>query len=404
MDTQLAPFIRDTNAGKAAKDILRKCVHCGFCTATCPTYQLQGDELDGPRGRIYLIKQVLEGNRVTAKTQHHLDRCLTCRSCETTCPSGVEYGRLLEIGREIVDNKVARGWMDRLMRKGLLWVVPHPQRFAPLLKVAGLVRGILPSRLADKIPVVNRDGSEHERWNTESKERCMLVLGGCVQSVTNPSINAATSRLLAQQGIQLVDVESVACCGAMHLHMSQAEAARQIARHNIDAWWPHIEKGAEAVISTASGCGSVVRDYGHLLADDRQYAEKAAKVTELCRDISEVVDPGLIESVGKGRRVAFHSPCSLQHHLGVRGKVEALLQAADFQLCSVEDSHLCCGSAGSYSVLQPKIATQLKTNKLKALTIDSPNIIATANIGCLMHLQSGASQRVQHWVELLAPD
>ena len=405
MQTNLADFIRGTPDGDTADAILRKCVHCGFCTATCPTYQLLGDELDGPRGRIYLIKQLLEGAEVTQKTQRHLDRCLTCRSCETTCPSGVEYHRLVDIGRAVVAQRVARPAGQRLLRFALREGLTRGWLFGSAYKLGQFFRPLLPAALKAKVlpaqksvPVVRRD-----------HPRKMLMLAGCVQPAMAPNINAATARMLDRLGISVIEAEGEGCCGAVRLHLDDHEGARADARRNIDAWWPHIEAGAEAVIVTASGCGAHVREYAHLLAHDPAYAARAARVTLLASDIAEVLaaeKAGLAALLEKSvpatrRKLAFHSPCSLQHGLRVRGAVESLLQAAGFELTPVADAHLCCGSAGTYSVLQPELSLKLRDNKLACLQAGAPTAIASANIGCIAHLQSGTPTPVSHWIELL---
>ncbi len=427
MKTNLAEFIKSTPEGKEADKILRTCVHCGFCTATCPTYQLLGDELDSPRGRIYLIKEVLEGNRVTAKTQLHLDRCLTCRACETTCPSGVEYGKLVDIGRNIVEKHVPRSPVAAIQRAALRVVLPRPAIFKPLLMVARAMRPLLPSALRRKIP--KADGQSIE-WPSPSRARKMLVLDGCVQPTLAPGINPATARVLDRLGISLVKEEMAGCCGAVTFHLNRQDDGRNYMRRNIDAWWPHVESGVEAVVITASGCGTMVKEYGHQLAHDPQYAEKAARISDLCRDISEVIvaekekleellaaplstygqspvssEVGRYPAPGTASaakpRVAFHSPCSLQHGLQIRGAVEEILVAAGFELTPVEDSHLCCGSAGTYSILQPELSERLLKNKVDALEAGGPAIVATANIGCLTHIQGGTALQVRHWINLL---
>jgi glycolate oxidase iron-sulfur subunit len=409
MKTNLAESIRNTPEGQEANDILRACVHCGFCTATCPTYQLLGDELDSPRGRIYLMKEVLEGNEVTTKTQLHLDRCLTCRSCETTCPSGVRYGRLVDIGRNIVDKNVPRSPVDVAMRMALNFVLPRQAVFKPLLRIGQAMRPLLPASLRRKVP--NTD-SRNTTWPAPRHRRKMLVLDGCVQPTLAPDINPATARLLDRVEISLVKADAAGCCGAVTFHLNKQEAALDYMRRNIDAWWPLIEQGAEAIVMTASGCATMVRDYAHLLADDPLYAKKAQRVTELTRDISEIVTaelPKLEEQFGatpafeRGTkpRIAFHSPCSLQHGQQIRGSVEQLLIKAGFDLTVVPDSHLCCGSAGTYSILQQTLSQRLLKNKVAALESGQPVAIATANIGCLTHIQSGSEVPVRHWVELI---
>ena len=405
MDTRLADFVRHTRAGQQAEAILRKCVHCGFCTATCPTYQLLGDELDGPRGRIYLIKQVLEGKPVTEKTRLHLDRCLTCRACETTCPSGVNYSHLLDIGRQIVEQKLPRKGSEALTRTLLREVLPRPALFGPVVKLGQMLRPLLPSVLADKLPPEAQGTAKG--WPTTSHQRRMLVLAGCVQPSLAPNINAASARLLDKLGISLFEEAKAACCGAVRFHLNDQDTAKNDMRRNIDAWWPHVEAGIEAIVVTASGCGVQVRDYGHVLADDAVYAEKALKISALCRDPSDVLvhhlEPlqALLGAPVKRAKVAFHSPCTLQHGLKIRGAIESMLLAAGYELTAVADGHLCCGSAGTYSILQPALSKQLRQNKLSALNAGLPSVIATANIGCLSHLQAGSVLPVRHWIELI---
>ncbi len=417
MKTNLAQAIHSTPEGKEADRILRTCVHCGFCTATCPTYQLLGDELDSPRGRIYLIKELLEGNAYTAKTQLHLDRCLTCRACETTCPSGVEYGRLVDIGRNIVDKHVRRPIAESLKRAALCAIVPTPVLFRPLLKIGQVLRPFLPPTIRRKVP---KAGPAAGAWPNPRHSRRMLVLDGCVQPTLASDINPAAARLLDHIGISLIKAAAAGCCGAVTFHLNRQEDALVFMRRNIDAWWPHIEAGAEALVMTASGCGTMVKDYGHALAHDPAYADKAKRISELTKDLSEIVadekdalekamssslsslTSPLSSSSGAKPRVAFHSPCSLQHGQQIRGKVEALLVAAGFELTPVPDSHLCCGSAGTYSILQPELSQRLLRNKVEALESGAPAVVATANIGCLTHIQSGSKLPVRHWIELLA--
>ena len=405
MQTQLADFIKDTPEGREAEAILRACVHCGFCTATCPTYQLLGDELDGPRGRIYLIKQLLEGHDVTEKTRLHLDRCLTCRSCESTCPSGVQYGRLADIGRNVVEQRVPRRGADRAARWALREFVPRAGLFGAAMQAGRLVRRFLPETLRDKVPEARPAGP----WPAARHARRMIALAGCAQPAMAPSINAATARVLDALEISLVEVAGAGCCGAVRFHLNDQEGGRQDARRNIDAWWPAIERGEiEAIVMTASGCGVQVKDYGHLLAQDPAYAERAARVAALTRDVSEIVaaEQGRLATLLKGRRseptaVAFHAPCTLQHALRIRGVVEGLLAAAGFSLTPVRDGHLCCGSAGTYSLLQPELAHRLRADKLAALGEGGAALIASANIGCITHLQAGTATRVRHWIELI---
>lgn len=402
MQTALADLIRDTPKGREADAVLRTCVHCGFCNATCPTYQLLGDELDGPRGRIYLIKQMLEGSPVTAHTQLHLDRCLTCRNCETTCPSGVQYHRLLDIGRELVEQKVKRPWTDRFQRWAVRNIVPFPARFTPLLRLGQFFRPLMPPPLKRKIPPKRRALV----WPEARHPRRMLVLAGCVQPALAPDINAATARVLDKLGVSLLVAPDAGCCGAASHHTSGIEDGLNFARCNIDAWWPHIEAGCEAIVMTASGCGTHVKDYGRLLKNDLQYSEKAQRVSDLTRDISEILaqeDTSKLKTEAKrGLKVAFQSPCSLQHGQQLNGVVEKILRETGFTLISVPDGHLCCGSAGTYSILQRDLSQQLLENKINALQSGAPEIIATANIGCLAHLQSASTVPVRHWVELVA--
>ncbi|MBI5110275.1 MAG: glycolate oxidase subunit GlcF [Rhodocyclales bacterium] len=407
METHLADFIRNTTAGREAEEILRRCVHCGFCTATCPTYQLLGDELDGPRGRIYLIKQVLEGAEPTEKTRLHLDRCLTCRSCETTCPSGVHYSRLLDIGREVVEHKVPRGGSDAMMRGALKTLLPRPMLFGAAMKLGQSVRMLLPGVLRAKVPPLSSAGPRPRR----TQARQVIALAGCVQPSMYPNINGATRRVLDKLGIEMIESRGAGCCGAVRMHLNESEGAREDARRNIDAWWPLLDAGAEHVVTTASGCGTQVVDYAHLLQEDPDYALKSARVVLATRDVSEVLIaevealkvllaacPPLPESE---RLLAFHSPCSLQHGLKIRGPIETLLTAAGYTLTPVADSHLCCGSAGTYSVLQPEISQRLQANKLHALTAGRPAAIASANVGCIGHLGSAAEIPVRHWIELI---
>ena len=405
MQTNLADFIKDTPEGQEADAILRKCVHCGFCLATCPTYNLLGDELDSPRGRIYLMKQMLEGEPVTEKTQLHLDRCLTCRSCETTCPSGVQYGRLVDIGRDLVEKSVGRSSGEGLKRYVLRTGLASPGLFSAGLALGRAFKALLPDTLARKIPAKRVAGT----WPASTHARTMLVLDGCVQPALAPDINAATARVLDRLGIALVKAANAGCCGALAHHLNAQQEALGAVKRNIDAWWPHVEAGAEAIVITASGCGTMVHEYGHLLRNDPVYAEKAERISALSRDVSEVIGNereklGTLLRAANGsskRKVAFHSPCSLQHGLKIRGLAEGLLRDAGFELTTVPDAHLCCGSAGSYSLLQPALSQELLKNKVTALESGHPEMIATANIGCLTHIESGSAKPVQHWIELL---
>ena len=401
MQTNLADFIKGTREGNEAEAILRACVHCGFCTATCPTYQLLGDELDGPRGRIYLIKQVLEGAAPTRKTQLHLDRCLTCRNCETTCPSGVKYGRLIDIGRKIVDQRVGRPPAERLTRSLLKESLPRGWIFKPAFQAGQLARSLLSKNLQDKLPRPAAAGA----WPTRSHARKMLVLGGCVQPSMAPNINTATARVLDAFGVQLVMAPKAGCCGALRFHLNDQDGGLDDMRRNIDAWWPLVDQ-VEAIVMNASGCGVTVKEYGHLLAHDSAYAEKAARISSMTRDLSEIM-PQFEAELGarlKGsinKRIAYHPPCTLQHGQQIRGKVEGVLRAAGVDVTLCVDSHLCCGSAGTYSVLQPELAHALRDKKLANLAATGADEIVSANIGCLTHLQAGTTTPVTHWIELI---
>ena len=405
MQTNLSPEYRNTADGQEAEAILRKCVHCGFCTATCPTYQLLGDELDGPRGRIYLIKQVLEGETPTRDTQLHLDRCLTCRNCETTCPSGVQYGHLIDIGRKLVDEKVPRPASEQAMRWALKEGLNSPL-FAPAMKLGQTVRSLLPGGIKAKVPEARSSGN----LPTQTHERKVLLLAGCVQPAMSPNINSATARVLDACGIQTVVEPLAGCCGGVKFHLNDQDAAIVQMKNNIDAWWPHVVNGAEAIVMNASGCGVTVKDYGHILRNDAVYAEKAKRISELTKDLSELL-PDLLPALRQRIQpqtaqaqglMAFHPPCTLQHGQQLKGGVETHLNQLGFTLkVANTEAHLCCGSAGTYSVLQPVIATQLRDRKLGNLNEMQPRAILSANIGCITHLQSGTQVPVRHWVEML---
>jgi glycolate oxidase iron-sulfur subunit len=439
MQTNLADWLRDTPDGIEADSILRSCVHCGFCTATCPTYQLLGDELDGPRGRIYLIKQVVEGVTPTRETQQHLDRCLTCRNCESTCPSGVQYGHLVDIGRKLVDRQVERPAADRLLRGALREGMTRRALFDTAMRIGQTVRPLLPEALRAKVPQRRDPGA----WPVRSHARKVILLNGCVQPAMVPAIDAATARVLDALGIEAVVAPRSGCCGAIRHHLDDQEGALDDARRNIDAWWPLLASdialvtaagagdeasrasgagGAEAIVMNASGCGAMIKDYAHLLRHDPLYAEKAARVSAMTRDLAEFLpaererlqalcrapvgdhgDHGA--QAGPVRagppRLAFHPPCTLQHGQQIKGEVELLLRACGAEIVPFAESHLCCGSAGTYSVLQPALATQLRDRKLASLQADSPDQILSANIGCLTHLQSGTDTPVRHWIEWL---
>jgi glycolate oxidase iron-sulfur subunit len=406
MQTALTPEFAGTPDGVEADAILRKCVHCGFCTATCPTYQLLGDELDGPRGRIYLIKQVLEGHAPTRSTQLHLDRCLTCRNCETTCPSGVQYGNLVEIGRRIVDARVPRPPGDKMLRTALRSGLTSPL-FKPALKAGQLVRGLLPAALQAKVPPA-APASAH-RWPQREHPRKVLLLLGCVQPAMAPNINSATARVLDAAGIQTLVAEDAGCCGAVHLHGGDHDGGLAHMRRNIDAWWPLVSSGGvEAIVMNASGCGVTVKEYGHALRLDPAYADKAARVADLTRDVSELL-PDIVATLAgrlpartKRPRLAFHPPCTLQHGQKLKGGVEAHLRALGFDVeLAMNEAHLCCGSAGTYSILHPELAMPLRDRKLSHLAALAPETIVSANIGCIQHLQSGTPTPVRHWIEVL---
>ena len=406
MQTALAPEYQGTALGQEAEAILRKCVHCGFCTATCPTYQLLGDELDGPRGRIYLIKQVLEGHAPTRETQLHLDRCLTCLNCESTCPSGVQYGHLIDIGRQVVEAKVARPPAEArtraLLRRGL-----SSPLFGPAMRLGQSLRGLLPATLRAKVPAPRPAGA----WPRRTHARKVLLLEGCVQPSMAPGINAATARVLDAAGIECVLARGQGCCGAIKYHLADGAGGLAQMRANIDAWWPHIERGAvEAIVINASGCGAMVKDYGHLLRHEPPYAERAARVSAMAHDVSELL-PDLVAALrGRVRPpaevLAWHAPCTLQHGQRLRGGVEQHLGALGFRLRpAAQEAHLCCGSAGTYSVLQPELSLRLRERKLGQLldegAADQPAAILSANIGCITHLQAGTEVPVRHWIELL---
>ena len=400
MQTSISPQLLSHPDIAEADAILRSCVHCGFCNATCPTYQLLGSELDGPRGRIYLIKEMLETGQASNKTRLHLDRCLTCRACETTCPSGVQYGRLVDIGREMVEEKAPRSLPEKMLRQAMLAVIPYTARMAVVLRLARLFGPLLPSQLQKKIPVKQVITATP----TTSHARRMLVLQGCVQPLTTPNTNAAAARVLDRLNISLVSAPDAGCCGALNQHLADPEGARTMMRRNIDAWWPHVENGVEAIVMTASGCGVMVKDYGAALKNDAKYADKAARISALTCDLSEILSAENLDAfahVGHGTRVAYQSSCTLQHGQKLGGAVEDILQRCGYELTHVADSHLCCGAAGTYTLLQADLSQQLLNNKLDALNAGKPEIIASANVGCQMHLASASDIPVKHWIELL---
>ncbi|NMZ44971.1 glycolate oxidase subunit GlcF [Pseudomonas oryzihabitans] len=400
MQTNLSPAARELPRAADAERVLRSCVHCGFCNATCPTYQLLGDELDGPRGRIYLIKGMLEGGEVSEKTREHLDRCLTCRNCETTCPSGVSYHELLDIGRAEVERRVPRPLGQRLLRAGLRQVLPQPRLFGALLKSGQALKPLLPAGVQAKLPA--RIAAPGLRPAPRHARR-MLILEGCVQPGLSPNTNAATARVLDRLGISLEAAPRAGCCGAVDYHLNAQEAGLDRARRNIDAWWQALQGGAEAIIQTASGCGAFVKEYASLLKDDPAYAAKAREVSARTRDLVEVLRELPLEELRLANtpRLAFHCPCTLQHAQRLGGAVEGVLQRLGFPLAPVPDGHLCCGSAGTYSLTQPDLSRRLRDAKLDALESGHPEVIATANVGCQSHLDGAGRTPVRHWIEIL---
>lgn len=397
MQTALPPALLATSQGQEADSILRSCVHCGFCLATCPTYQVLGNELDSPRGRIYLIKEMLEGNEVTGITQQHLDRCLTCQSCETTCPSGVNYHRLLDIGRAQLEPRLQRPLLQRLSRRGMRLVMPYRQRFTPLLRLGQFFKPVLPAAVAASIPA----RQSAPAWPAPSHPRKVVLVEGCVQPGISPATNAATARVLDTLGIACLRVRGEGCCGALSYHIGAQQEGLDFARRNIDAWWPHVEQGVEAIVSTASGCGNFLRDYKGLLKDDPDYATKAGTIGTLLKDVSEVL---AAEDLSKlqlktGAALAFHCPCTLQHGLALNATTRQVLSALGLSLPGIKDEHLCCGSAGTYSIFNADIATELRQRKLNALEASNPDIILTANIGCQTHLAAATRTPVKHWIE-----
>lgn len=385
---------------KEAEGIIEKCVHCGFCNATCPTYLERSDERDGPRGRIYLVKQFLENGSVTGKSVRHFDRCLTCRSCETTCPSSVNYGRLIDLARDAAESQVHRPWHYQLLRWVLLKILPYRRRFGPLLRLGQWLRPLLPEVIAREIPAPQKVTPQQ----ASPLPRTMLLLGGCAQASATPRTNIAASKVLARLGVTLIDPPEAGCCGAASYHLSAHQQARDFARRNIDAWWPGIEQGAEAIVITASGCGTSVKDYGHLLKDDPEYASRATRVSELAKDLSEVLaceDLSKLQSKPYDKRLAIHCPCSLQHGQQLPGALHSVFNTLGIEGAVTADNHLCCGAAGTYTILQPTLSRKLRDNKLSSLMASSPQEIVTANVGCQIHLAAGTTVPVKHWVEVL---
>jgi glycolate oxidase iron-sulfur subunit len=403
VQTHIADFLQNTPDGDAARDILGKCVHCGFCTAACPTYKLLGNELDGPRGRIYLIKSVVEGATPTLSTREHLDRCLTCRACEPACPSGVEYGRLADIGRKWVDTQAPRSIPSRAIRRVLREVLTRASLFAVLVTLGRAIRFLLPQSLRATLGTAKVGGA----WPKAQHRRKVVMLLGCVQPGLAPNIHQATARVLDALGVRVLTLGGAGCCGAIRHHLSDPDGALVDARRNIDAWWPAIEAGAEAIVTNASGCGAMLREYGHLLRNDPNYRIKAAKIAAVTRDIGEVIAPeadrlrALLRSAGN-ERIAFHPPCTLQHGQRLSGVVEGLLTLLDAELVHFPESQTCCGSAGTYSLLQPGIAKNLRDRKLEALQLARPDTILSANVGCIAHLRGASGVAVRHWIEWVA--
>jgi glycolate oxidase iron-sulfur subunit len=401
MYTQVQGEFADTERGREARELIKSCVHCGFCLEACPTYRVLGDERDGPRGRIYLIKQMVEGGPAGAATQLHLDRCLTCRACEPACPSGMQYGRLLDIGREILEQRGVRPAPERMARRLLIGAVSDSRVFGPLLRLGRWLRPVLPRRWGQEIPVRTASGP----WPSPRHARRMAVLDGCAQPALAPDINAAAARVLDGMGVSLVRIPGAGCCGALAHHLGDTARAYEAARRNVQVCVGMLDDGCEAIISTASGCGVMIKDYGHLLRADPEHAAMARRVADATRDICEVLDPRMIARAASGaprsQTVAFQAPCTLQHGQRLAGRVEALLAAAGYTLVPVGEPQLCCGSAGSYSILQRRLASELRARKLAALLNGQPSVIATANIGCLAHLQAASPVPVRHWIELI---
>jgi glycolate oxidase iron-sulfur subunit len=415
METRLTEAFQRSAHASVAEPILRACVHCGFCNATCPTYQLLGDELDGPRGRIYQIKQVLEGQPATRIVQQHLDRCLTCRNCETTCPSGVQYGHLVEIGRAVVDSQVRRPWPERLLHAVLREGLTRPAVFGAGVWLGRLMRPLLPSALRDKLPIPRPAGPRPTSTRTSPISRAttspgdahaVLLLRGCVQPAMLPSIDAATQRVLHALGIETVEAPGAGCCGAIRHHLNDPDGALGNLRANIDAWWPYLESGrVDTLVINASGCTAMAKEYGHLLRDDPIYAERARRISACTQDITQFLLPhtgALKTRLGAvANRVAVQTPCTLQHAQRLPGVMEQLLGQLGVTCVSVAESHLCCGSAGTYSVLHSSLSQQLRDRKLDHLQRESPDIILSDNIGCIAHLAAGTSLPVWHWIEWL---
>ena len=400
MQTKIKTDFLQTENGQLADKILRSCVHCGFCTATCPTYQILGDELDGPRGRIYQIKEMLEGATVTKETLNHLDRCLTCRACESTCPSGVEYGHLLEIGRNEIEKHVKRSLFQRVLRKSLLLTLPFPKRFNTLIHLGQLFRPILPAVIKHQVPkkVTLPDLS------LDTHKRKMLVLDGCVQPALSPEINHATRKVLNALDIELISFSG--CCGAINQHLSDEDKALVIIKNNIDRLVSEFDSGIEGIVMTASGCGAMFKEYPHLLRNDVAYKDKAERVAKNTFDLTEIIDAQKLKEKLNvtHNNVATHTPCTLQHAQKSPLNIENIFTTCGYTLTPIKDKHLCCGSAGTYSITQAKLSHQLRKQRLSGLMIGKPDLIITANIGCLHHLKSASPVPVKHWIEVIAQD
>jgi len=405
MQTNIDEALKNTDAGLEAERILRSCVHCGFCTATCPTYRLLGDELDGPRGRIYLIKGLLEGKESSDKTQMHLDRCLTCLACETSCPSGVEYGHLLDIGRQMINKKVRRSLIERSYRYLLRKILPYPERVSFFLRLGRGLRFILPGKFRQMIP----ENKHARKTESASHQRKMILFSGCVQPLLTPETNCASTRVLNRLGIETILSRGEVCCGAINHHMAVDDSGLSFIKNNIDAWWPYIGEGIEAIVISASGCGTMIKDYGYILRNDAVYKDKARQVSMMTKDIGEIIVAEEIETLRKmikvnSRRIAFQNPCSLQHGQKIKDETEILFKKLGYQIENIEDANQCCGSAGTYSLLQTELSEKLRRKKISALEAVKPDVIMTANVGCQLHLQQATEIPVRHWIEILEED
>ena len=409
MQTNIDKALKNTHAGLEAERILRSCVHCGFCTATCPTYRLLGDELDGPRGRIYLIKGLLEGKETSDKTQMHLDRCLTCLACETSCPSGVEYGHLLDIGRQLINKKVRRTLTERSYRYLLRKILPYPRRVSFFLRLGRGLRFILPGKFRQMIPENKRIRRTESPRRRVKYGRKMILFAGCVQPLLSPETNCASTNILNRLGIETILSHGETCCGAINHHMADDDSGLSFVKNNIDAWWPYIEEGVEAIVISASGCGTMIKDYGYILRNDADYKDKAHQVSMMAKDIGEIISAEEIETLRKmikvnSRRIAFQNPCSLQHGQKIKDETEVLFKKLGYQIENIEDANQCCGSAGTYSLLQTELSEKLRRKKISALEAVKPDVIMTANIGCQLHLQQATEIPVKHWIEILEED